>query len=76
MITTNWVSLTHESPVSEEEVLRKRVKGNVGARTLSVVVRAAELGAGGGKATASDGGSGHSGPESGSSVHLQWCQCN
>lgn len=34
------------------------------------MVRAAELGAGGGKATAGDEVGGHSGPESGSSVHL------
>jgi hypothetical protein len=40
------------------------------------VVRAAELGSGGGKATAGNEGGGHSGPESGSSVHLQRCQYN
>ena len=63
--------LTHVSPVLVLEALAERVEGNVGARTLSVVVRAAELGAGGGKATAGDGVGGHTGPESGSSVHLR-----
>ena len=65
---------THESPVSPEEVLGQRVEGDVGARTLGVVVRAAELGAGGGKATTGNEGGGHSGAESGSSVHLGQCQ--
>ena len=61
---------THESPVSEEEVLGVRVEGDVGARTLGVVVRATELGTGGGKATAGDEGGGHTGPKSGSGVHF------
>lgn len=34
------------------------------------MVRATELSASGGEATASDGGGGHSGPESNGSVHL------
>ena len=63
--------LTHEAPVSPEEVLGQGVEGDVGARALGVVVRATELSAGGGKATAGNGGSGHSGAESGSGVHLE-----
>lgn len=62
---------THESPVSEEEVLGHRVEGDVGARTLGVVVGAAELGTGGRKATAGNEGGGHTGPESGGGVHLE-----
>lgn len=61
----------HESPVAEKEELGKRVEGDVRARALSVVVRAAELGAGGGKATTGDERGGHSGPQSGSGVHLE-----
>lgn len=61
---------THETPVSEEEVLGLGVEGNVGARTLGVVVGASELGAGGREATAGDEGIGHSGPESDGGTHL------
>lgn len=64
-------SLTHESPVAPEEVLGQGVEGDVGARTLSVVVRAAELGASGGEATAGSKGGGHSSPDSGGN-HLKW----
>lgn len=67
---------THESPVSLEEVLGQRVEGNVGARALSVVVRTGELGPGGGKATTGDEGSGHSGAESRSGVHLEHASQN
>ena len=66
-------SPTHEAPVSQEEETGKRVEGDVGARTLSVVVRAAELSASGGETTAGDKGVGHSGPESDSRVHLEDC---
>lgn len=68
---TEWGLRTHEAPVSPEEVLGQGVEGDVGARALGVVVRATELGAGGREATAGNGGSGHSGPESGSGVHLE-----
>lgn len=44
------------------------VEGNVGARALSVVVGAAELGAAGGEATT--GSSGQTGADSGGGVHL------
>lgn len=63
-------SLTHESPVAPEEVLGQGVEGNVGARTLSVVVGAAELGASGGETTTGSEGGGHTGPDSGG-VHLR-----
>ena len=50
-------------------MLGQRIERNVGARALSVVVGAAELGTGGGEATTgSDGG--QSGADSGGSVHL------
>lgn len=66
-------SLTHESPISPEEVLGQGVEGDVGARALGVVVGAAELGASGGEATTgSDGG--QSGTDSGGGVHLR-SQC-
>lgn len=57
-------------------MLGERVEGDVGARTLGVVVGAAELGASGGEATTgSDGG--QSGADSGGSVHLRRdCELN
>ena len=61
---------THECPVSEEKVLGLGVEGNVGARTLSVVVRAGKLCTGGRESTASDKGVGQSGPGSGGGNHL------
>lgn len=61
---------THESPVTEEEVLCLGVEGNVGARTLSVVVGTGELCTGGRESTASDEGIGQSGPGSGGGNHL------
>lgn len=64
-------SPTHEGPVSPEEVLGQRVEGNVGARTLGIVVRGRELSASGGETTASNEVGGHSGPDSSSGVHLR-----
>ena len=61
---------THETPVSEEEELGQRVKWNVRARALRVVVRAAELSTSGREATTGNEGGGHSGPESDGRVHL------
>lgn len=66
----HWGSLTHESPVAPEEVLGERVEGDVGARTLGVVVGAAKLGASGGEATTGSEGGGHSGPDS-RGIHLR-----
>lgn len=61
---------THECPVTEEKVLGLGVEGNVGARALSVVVRAGKLCTGGRESTASDKGVGQSGPGSGGGNHL------
>lgn len=61
---------THESPVTEEEVLGLGVEGNVGARTLSIMVGTGELCTGGRESTASDKGVGQSGPGSGGGNHL------
>lgn len=66
--------LTHEGPVSPEEVLGQRVEGNVGARTLSVVVGATQLGASGGEGTAA--GDCQTGTDGGRSVHLKLSEGN
>lgn len=66
----NHGSLTHEGPVSPEEVLGQGIEGNVGARALGVVVGTAELGASGREATTSSDG-GQSGPDGGGGVHLE-----
>lgn len=49
-------SHTHETPIPHGEEARERVEGNVTARALGVVVRGAQLRAGGGEAAAGDGG--------------------
>lgn len=64
----NGGSQTHEGPVAPEEVLGQGVEGNVGARALSVVVGAGELGAASGETTT--GNSGQTGASGGGSVHL------
>jgi hypothetical protein len=61
---------THERPVSHSEESGLRVEGNVGARTLGVVVGATKLGASGREAAASDQGIGEPGPGNGGSEHL------
>lgn len=66
----NCGSPTHEGPVAPEEVLGQRIEGDVGARALSVVVGAAELGASGGEATTGSD-SGQTGADSGGGVHLE-----
>lgn len=61
---------THECPVTEEEVLGLGVEGNVGARTLSVVVGTGKLCASSRESTASDKSVGQSGTGSGGGNHL------
>lgn len=46
--------LTHRSPVSQREVLRQRVEGEVASRTFGIMVGTGEACGGGSKATAGD----------------------
>jgi len=64
------LELTHEAPVLEGKASLQRVKGQVAARTLGVVVWAGKLGAGGLEATAGDEGWGRGGAEGGTGEHL------
>ena len=62
---------THKSPVLEGEALLQRVKWQVAARALGVVVWAGELGAGGLEAAAGDESWGRGGAEGSTGKHLR-----
>ena len=65
------LELTHEAPVLEGKAPLQRVKGQVAARALGVVVWAGELGAGGLEAAAGDEGWGRGGAEGSTGEHLE-----